>query len=82
VLDGRYAITVRCSFDIYLFHIFIRAHSVLFAGELPFFKTLLPLQLQEEMAAFAHQQKLLKQQIKLTKSKISKKSTKKTDVPS
>jgi hypothetical protein len=54
----------------------------LFAGELPFFKTLLPLQLQEEMAAFAHQQKLLKQQIKLTKSKISKKSTKKTDVPS
>lgn len=44
------------------------AHSVLFAGELPLFKTLLPQDLQEDMTVFARQQKLAKQKHKKSRS--------------
>mmetsp|Transcript_10128 Transcript_10128/g.16771 ORF Transcript_10128/g.16771 Transcript_10128/m.16771 type:complete len:504 (+) Transcript_10128:135-1646(+) len=47
------------------------AHSVLFAGELPFFKTLLPQDLQEDMAAFARLQKLSKQNNKKSSARPS-----------
>ena len=55
-----------------LSELFIRRHSLLFVAELPSFRAVLPMEVLDEMDAFAREEKERKKEQKDKKSKMKK----------